>query len=60
MSIMHPIVSISKMENFLLTASSVDDILTSSPAQQDPTKKLTAKEVKQDVSIICASVITYL
>ena len=51
MSIMHPIVSISKMENFLLTASSVDDILTSSPAQQDPTKKLTAKEVKQDVSI---------
>lgn len=44
--------SISKMEDWLLKNSSVDDISVSTSVKQEPTKKLTAKEVKQDVSIL--------
>lgn len=52
MSITSHIFSISKMEEFLLKSSSVDDISAlTSVIKQDPTKKLTAEEVKQDTSI---------
>ena len=52
MSITSHIFSISKMEDFLLKSSSVDDISAlTSVIKQDPTKKLTAEEVKQDTSI---------
>lgn len=44
--------SISKMEDWLLKNSSVDDISVSTLVKQEPNKKLTAKEVKQDTSIL--------
>lgn len=52
MSITSPFLNISKMEEILLKNSSVDDISVSTSVKQEPTKKLTAEEVKQDVSIL--------
>ena len=52
MSITSPFLSISKMEDLLLKNSSVDDISALTSVKQEPTQKLTAEEVKQDVSIL--------
>lgn len=52
MSITSRFLNISKMEEFLLKDSSVDDISTLMSVKQEPTKKLTTKEVKQDTSIL--------
>ena len=52
MSANNPFLSVSKLEDLLLKNSSVDDISALTSVKQEPTKKLTAKEVKQDVSIL--------